>query len=69
MVSFLVSYKGASGLSSVRVSEGSQYRPRLAQRERFATRRVLVFALELAAGGVACVGAILAIFAWTGISL
>jgi hypothetical protein len=62
----LVSYKRASGLPSVRAGQGRQYRSRVAERETFGTKRVLVFSLEVAVGAVACASTILAISAWTG---
>ena len=62
----LVSYKGACGLPSVRAGDGRQYRSRVAERETFGMKRVLVFAMEVAVGAVACASTILAIFAWTG---
>ena len=61
-----VSYKRACGLASVRAGDGRQYRSRVAERETFGMKCVLVFALEVAVGGVACVSTILALFAWTG---
>jgi hypothetical protein len=69
MMAFLVSFHGASGLSSVQVGPGHRRHPRLSQRGELAMKRVLVFALEAAVGAVACAGTILAIFAWTGASL
>jgi hypothetical protein len=62
----LVSCKGASGLASVRAGHGRQYRSRVAERKTFGMKRVLVFALEVAVGAVACAATILAISAWTG---
>ena len=55
--------------SSARVDEGHLHHSGMAERERFAVKRVLVFAVEVATGAAVCAGTILAIFAWTGASL
>jgi hypothetical protein len=68
IMSFLVRYKGASGLSSMRI-DGHHHHSRWAEREAFTMKRVLVFALEAATGAATCAGSILAIFAWSGTSL
>jgi hypothetical protein len=42
---------------------------RLAEGERLADKRVLMFALSVSVGAVACAGTILAVFALTGAAL
>jgi len=55
-------------ISSVIVGEGHRLNPCPSEAE-ILKQRVLVFALEMGLGAIACAGTILAIFAWTGAGL
>ena len=66
-------FPGAFRLSSASIWEGCHQHvrrdSRMAKQEWSALKRVLMFTLQMAIGAVACAGAILAIFAWTGAKL
>jgi len=60
---------GSAELSSVTIVERVHADFGLPERERIALKRVLLLAFEVVVAAVACVGSILAIFAWTGAGL
>jgi hypothetical protein len=66
-------FPGAFSLSSASIWEGCHQHvrrdSRMAKQEWSALKRALMFTFQMAIGAVACAGAILAIFAWTGASL
>ena len=62
-------FRGSIGLPLARVDDNRLDQADETGHEWSPTKRVLVFALQVALAAAACAGTILAIFAWTGASL